>query len=80
MDTETYNSVLCTITVRIDDEHAKLSCAPLNQYKAMLCTTKVDISTELISSNCDGARYDVVSLAIVTFVYILHLHIHMHNI
>ena len=39
--------VLCTITVRADNEHAKLSCAPPSQYKATLCTTKVYIGTEL---------------------------------
>ena len=35
------------ITVRADNEHVKLSCASPNQYKGMLCTTKVYIGTEL---------------------------------
>ncbi len=41
VDIQTDNIVLCTITVRADTEHEKSSCAPPNQYKAMLCTTKV---------------------------------------
>ena len=45
--TETDNRVLCTITVRVDNQHAKLSCTPPNQYQAMLCTTKVYVCTEL---------------------------------
>ncbi len=40
--------------VRVDNEHAKLSCAPPNQYKAMLCNTKVYIATELVH---DGRWY-----------------------
>ncbi len=40
--------VLCTIMVRTDNKHAKLSCAPPNQYKAMLCNAKVYVSTDYI--------------------------------
>ena len=39
--------------VRVDNEHAKSSCAPPNQYKAMLCNTKVYVGTELVH---DGAK------------------------
>ena len=46
-DTETDNSVLCTIIIRADNKHAKLSCAPPNQYKAMLHTAKVYVGTEV---------------------------------
>ena len=38
---ETDNSISCTITVRVDNDNAKSSCAPPNQYKAMLCIKKV---------------------------------------
>ncbi len=44
--TETDNTALYTIK-RIGNEHAKLSCAPPNWYKATLCTTKVYIGIEL---------------------------------
>ena len=37
----------CTPSKKVDNEHAKSSCAPPNQYKAMLCTTKVYVGTEL---------------------------------
>ncbi len=32
---------------RFDNKHAKSSCAPPNRYKAMLCTTRVYVGTEL---------------------------------
>ena len=32
---------------KVDNEHAKSSCAPPNRYKATLCTTKVYFGTEL---------------------------------
>ena len=43
----TDNIVLCTIVVGADNDHAKSSCAPPNQYKPKLCTTKVYVGTEL---------------------------------
>ncbi len=46
-DSQTDNIVICTIMVRVHSEHAKSSCAPLIQYKAMLCTTKLYVGTEL---------------------------------
>ncbi len=45
--------ILCTITVRVDNTHAKSSCVPPNQYKASLCTTKVYVGTELYIENLD---------------------------
>ncbi len=32
---------------KVHKEHANSSCAPPNQYKATLCTTKVYVGTEL---------------------------------
>ena len=46
-DSQTDNIVLYTITVRVDNDHEKSSCAPPNQYKATLCTTIVYVGTEL---------------------------------
>ena len=38
-----FHSCFALYDVRADNEHAKLSCAPPNQYKAMLCATKVKV-------------------------------------
>ena len=45
----TTHVVLCNIAVVADNFHAKLSCAPPNQHKATLCTTKVYVGTEVHS-------------------------------
>ena len=45
--TETDNTLLYIIKKKVDNKYAKSSCAPPNRYKAMVCTTKVYIDTEL---------------------------------
>ena len=47
INTETDNTALYTISQLVCTKYAKSSCAPPDQYKSTLCTTKVYVGTEL---------------------------------
>ena len=52
------NITLCTIYVVVHNVHEKSSCAPPNEYKAILCTNKEYVGTELymVRNRVGGAQ------------------------